>query len=46
MTFVHSDLNRAIASAEREFRRRKDIDGGGGTDHFSYVRPFTLEAFQ
>jgi len=35
MTFVHSDLNRTIASGERLFARQKDIDGSGPTDHFS-----------
>src|SRR6202000_913759 len=35
MTLVHSDPIRTIASTERGFGRRKDIDAGGPTDHLS-----------
>ena len=46
MTVVHSRLNRSIASVDGMIRGGTDIDGGGATDHLSYVIPTTLEAFQ
>src|SRR5215469_10479717 len=39
MTFVHSDLNRTIASLDALFCGGIDIDAGAATDHFSYVPP-------